>query len=421
MSIPSSQPDAKPQGRWHSRIPLLAVFGPGLVVMLADTDVGSIITAGQSGVQWGYKLLLPQIILIPVLYIVQELTVRLGIFTGKGHGELIREAFGPAWAWVSAAGLGIATIGALLTEFSGVAGVGDLFGVPHWCSLSLAAAALLAIVVTGSYKRVERLALIIGLFELAFFFVAWAAKPDPALMLRESLRMPLFDPQYEYLVAANIGAVIMPWMVFYQQSAVADKRLKPGHFRAARLDTAVGAVITQLVMAAVLVAAAASIRPHAPTASLATVGDMSQAMTPYLGAEMGRIIFALGVLGAALIAAIVASLALAWGLGEVSGYRRSLEYHPLKARWFYGVYALCVVGGALGVGLAPNLVSLNVGVQVMNALLLPIVLGFLVRLAMVTLPEAQRLKGGYLWLVAIVCTITCAFGVLGGIGGLFLG
>jgi Mn2+/Fe2+ NRAMP family transporter len=421
MPTRSIPPEAAAHSKWASRLPLLAVFGPGLVVMLADTDVGSIITAGQSGVQWGYKLLLPQFILMPVLYIVQELTVRLGIFTGRGHGELIREAFGPAWAWLSAAGLAIATVGALLTEFSGVAGVGDLFGIPHWLSLSMAAAALLAIVVTGSYKRVERVALIIGLFELAFFFVAWAAKPDLGAMLRESAQMPILNSQYAYLVAANIGAVIMPWMVFYQQSAVADKRLKPQHFRAARIDTAVGAVVTQLVMAAVLIAAAASIRPHAPNATLATIGDMSQAMTPYLGAEMGRVIFALGVLGAGLIAAIVASLALAWGLGEVAGYRRSLEFHPLKARWFYGVYALCVVGGALGVGLAPNLVSLNVGVQVMNALLLPLVLGFLVRLAMVTLPPAQRLRGWYLWVVVIVCTITCAFGVLGGIGGFFIG
>jgi Mn2+/Fe2+ NRAMP family transporter len=121
------------------------------------------------------------------------------------------------------------------------------------------------------------------------------------------------------------------------------------------------------------------------------------------------------VLGAAFVAAIVASLALAWGLGEVAGYRRSLEYHPLKARWFYGVYALCVVGGAAVVGCAPNLVTLNVGVQVMNALLLPLVLGFLIRLAMVTLPPGYRLRGWYLWLVLIVCTITCALGVYGGL------
>jgi Mn2+/Fe2+ NRAMP family transporter len=400
---------------------LMAVFGPGIVVMLADTDVGSIITAGQSGVQWGYKLLLPQFILMPVLYVVQELTVRLGIFTGKGHGELIREAFGPGWAWFSAAGLAVATIGALLTEFSGVAGVGDLFGIPHYVSLPLAAAALLGIVLTGSYRRVERVAIAVGLFELAFFFVAWAAHPDLGLMATESLHPPVFNASYEYLVAANIGAVIMPWMVFYQQSAVADKRLQAEHFSAARWDTGIGAVVTQLVMAAVLIAAAASIRPHAPQASLSTVGQMSLAMTPYLGAEFGKVVFAFGVLGAGLVAAIVASLALAWGLGEVAGYRRSLEYHPLKAKWFYGVYAFCVIGGALAVGLVPNLISLNVGVQVMNALLLPVVLGFLVRLAMVTLPEAQRLKGWYMWVVFGVCAITCAFGVLGGMGGLFFG
>jgi NRAMP (natural resistance-associated macrophage protein)-like metal ion transporter len=401
-----------------SLLPWLAVFGPGLVVMLADTDVGSIITAGQSGVQWGYRLLLPQLILMPVLYIVQELTVRLGIFTGKGHGELIREAFGVKWAWLSASGLAVATAGALLTEFSGVAGVGDLFGIPHYVSLPLAATALLAIVLTGSYRRVERVAIVVGLFELAFFYVAWAAKPHLPTLLHESFTPPLFNASYEYLVAANIGAVIMPWMVFYQQSAVADKRLKAEHFTAARWDTAVGAVVTQLVMAAVLIAAAASIRPHAPQASLSSVGQMSQAMTPYLGADTGRLIFSIGVLGAGMVAAIVASLALAWGLGEVAGYRRSLEYHPLKAKWFYGVYSFCVIGGALVVGLAPNLISLNVGVQVMNALLLPIVLGFLVRLAMVTLPESHRLKGRYMWLTVAVCAITCAFGVLGGIGGI---
>lgn len=396
----------------------LAVFGPGLVVMLADTDVGSIITAGQSGVQWGYKLLGAQFILMPVLYIVQELTVRLGIFTGKGHGELIREAFGPKWAWLSASGLGVATIGALLTEFSGVAGVGDLYGVPHYVSLPLAAGALLAVVFTGSYRRVERVAMIVGGFELAFFLVAYVSHPSLTQMATEALHPPVFNASYEYLVAANIGAVIMPWMVFYQQSAVADKRLTAIHFTAARWDTAIGAVLTQLVMAAVLIAAAASIRPHAAHASLNTVGDMSQAMTPYLGAQWGRLVFGLGVIGAGMVAAIVASLALAWGLGEVAGYRRSLEYHPLKAKWFYAVYTVCVVGGAAAVGIAPNLVSLNVGVQVMNALLLPVVLGFLVRLAMVTLPEAQRLKGPYLWVVVVVCGITCAFGVLGGIGGL---
>ena len=421
MSSATNNPNTvdRPNGsKWLKRLPFVAVFGPGLVVMLADTDVGSVITAGQSGVQWGYKLLLVQVILMPVLYIVQELTVRLGVFTGRGHGELIREAFGPRWAWLSAAGLGVATIGALLTEFSGVAGIGDLYGVPHSVSLPLAVAALLAVVLTGTYRRVERAAIVIGLFELAFFFVAWVARPDLSQLARESVNVPLLNPNFEYLIAANIGAVIMPWMIFYQQSAIADKKLTPADYTAARWDTAIGAVVTQLVMAAVLIAAAASIRPHAPQASLSTVGQMSQAMTPYLGPQFGKLIFGLGVLGAGMVAAIVASLALAWGLGEVAGYKRSLEHHPLQAKWFYTVYTICVIGGAAMVGFYPNLISLNVGVQVMNALLLPLVLGFLVRLAIVTLPEAHRLKGKYMITVIVVCVVTCAFGVLGGVGGL---
>ena len=399
------------------RLPFLAVLGPGLVVMLADTDVGSVITAAQSGVQWGYRLLGLQFVLIPVLYMVQELTIRLALGTGRGHGELIRDTFGPVWAWVSAAGLAVATAGALLTEFSGVAGVGELYGVSRFVTLPMAAIALLAVVATGSYRRVERAAIVIGLFELAFFGVAWSARPDMAALARDAVQIPITNPDYLYLVAANIGAVIMPWMIFYQQSAIADKRLGPEHFNAARWDTAIGAVITQLVMAAVLVAAAATIGANDPKASLTTVGEISQALTPWLGHDIGRLVFGLGVLGAGLVAAIVASLALAWGLGEVAGYRRSLELHPLQARWFYGVYTLCVVAGALLVAFAPDLVSLNVGVQVMNALLLPLVLGFLIALAVKALPPAYRLRGWYMWLVIVVAAITCGFGVLGGIGG----
>jgi len=395
----------------------LAVLGPGLVVMLADTDVGSIITAGQSGVQWGYRLLAVQFVLMPILYMVQELTVRLGIFTGRGHGELIKETFGRAWAWVSVAGLAVATGGALLTELSGVAGVGELYDVPRYVTLPLAAGALLLMVLTGSYRRVERAAIAVGLFELAFFGVAWAAHPDLAAIATQSVQIPFADKGYLYLVAANIGAVIMPWMVFYQQSAVADKKLGPQHFKAARWDTAIGAVLTQLVMAAVLVAAAATLATHGAKTNLTSVGDLSAALTPYLGVGVGRAVFGMGILGAGMVAAIVSSLALAWGLGEVTGYRHSLEHHPLEARWFYGIYALAVVGGAVLVGVAPNLVSLNVGVQVMNALLLPIVLGFLIALAAKALPEQHRLRGWYLWLVVAVAGATCLLGVFGGLTG----
>jgi Mn2+/Fe2+ NRAMP family transporter len=395
----------------------LAVMGPGIVVMLADTEVGSIITAAQSGVQWGYRLLLLQILLMPVLYIVQELTVRLGIFTGKGHGELIRNTFGTDWAWLSVSGLGVATVGALITEFSGVAGVGELFGVPRIVSLSLVTVLLLAVVLTGSYRRVERVAIALGLFELAFFFVAWRAHPQGAELVSGLAHMPLANTAYLYLVAANIGAVIMPWMIFYQQSAVADKKLRPCHYRHAQWDTAFGAVIAQAVMAAVLIAGAATIgRTHAD-ASLNTIGDITKMLVPVLGANVGRVVFGFGTIGAALVAAIVVSLASAWGFGEVTGYRHSLEHHPLEAPWFYGIYTLAVVGGAVIVDVVPNLVALNIGVEVMNALMLPLVLGFLVALAFKALPPEHRLKGPYAWLVVAVSVLTAGLGVYGGIAG----
>ncbi len=403
--------------RGKRRLGMFAVFGPGLVVMLADTDVGSIITAGQSGLQWGYRLLLLQVVLMPILFMVQELTVRLGIHSGRGHGELIRDTFGRFWAWVSVAGLAIAVIGALLTELSGVAGVGEIYGVPRGVSVGLAAATLLAIVLTGSYRRVERVAILLGLFEFAFFGVVAAAHPDPHQIVADAVRIPFADRDYLYLVAANIGAVIMPWMIFYQQSAIADKRLRPEHLAAARWDTAIGSVVTQLVMAAVLIAVAATLGRSGSKVSLNTVGDISGAITPFLGATWGHLVFGIGIIGAGMVAAIVASLALAWGIGEVAGYRRSLEYKPFEARWFYGVYAACVITGAVLVTVWPNLVALNVAVQVMNALLLPLVLGFLIALAVYSLPEQHRLRGAYLKLVIAVAALTTGLGVFGGLQG----
>jgi Mn2+/Fe2+ NRAMP family transporter len=206
-------------------------------------------------------------------------------------------------------------------------------------------------------------------------------------------------------------------MVFYQQSAVADKKLRPEHFTAARWDTAAGAIITQLVMAAVLIACAATLGARNHDTTLDTVGDISHALTPFLGVPMGKLVFSAGILGAGLVAAIVVSLAFAWGLGEVAGYRRSLELRPLQARWFYGVYSGCVVLGALAVALWPNLVALSVDVQVMNAFLLPLVLGFLIALAITALPPEYRLRGWYKWVVIMVASITTALGVFGGLHG----
>jgi NRAMP (natural resistance-associated macrophage protein)-like metal ion transporter len=404
------------RARW---LTLLAGLGPGLIVMLADTDAGSIITAAQSGSVWGYKLLPLQLLLVPVLFVVQELTVRLGLVTGRGHGELIRERFGKGWAWLSAGTLVVACIGALISELSGLAGVGQLFGVPAWQTVGLVVACIVIMGLTHSYRSIERIAVTFGLFELAFLYIAFASHPDVTAIQSDLASIPFFDQGYLYLVTANIGAVIMPWMVFFQQSAVVEKGMGVRHLKLARWETAIGALVTQLVMAAVLVATAATLGQSGDHAELNDVQQISQTLVPFLGVTLGKLVFVFGISGAALVATIVVSLTAAWGVGEVAGYRRSLADHPLQAPWFYGIFAACLLAGGVLVASGVNLVSLSVFVEVINALLLPIVLGFLYLLAIKALPEPYKLKGAYAWIAGLVMAVTAGFGIFSGIASLF--
>ncbi|MBS0396212.1 MAG: divalent metal cation transporter [Proteobacteria bacterium] len=383
--------------------------------MLADTDAGSIITAAQSGAQWGYRLLLLQLVLVPILYVVQELTVRLGLVTGRGHGELIRLHYGRGWAWLSVGTLVLACLGALLSELSGLAGVGLLFGVPAWVTMGLVVVTLTLMACTGSYLSVERIAMGIGAFELVFLVVAWRAQPQAAAVAAGLAAVPWRESGYLYLVAANIGAVIMPWMVFYQQSAVVEKRLTAADLPAARWDTAAGALVTQLIMACVLIATAATLGGHGAVA-LDTVQQIASAITPFLGERTGKLLFALGMTGSALVATIVVTLTAARALGEVLGVRHSLEHAPREAPWFYGIYTAALAVGGLLVASGADLVRLSVGVQVMNALLLPVVLGFLYLLAR-RLPAPHRLAGGYAAVVFATIALTAGFGVYAALAG----
>jgi Mn2+/Fe2+ NRAMP family transporter len=418
---------------WHLDVPLpqrtrtgsrwrrvAAVAGPGLVVMLADTDAGSIVTAAQSGAQWGYRLLLLQAVLIPILFVVQELTVRLGIVTGQGHGRGIKQHFGPVWAWISVSTLLVACAGALVTELSGIASVGTLIGMPAWVSMAMVVAGLVAMTLLGSYVTVERIAIAIGLFELVFLFVAWQSHPDPGAMAAGAVAIPITDPKYLYLAAANVGAVIMPWMVFYQQSSVVEKGLTVADLPAARMDTAIGAIITQVIMAAVLVATAATIGQAAQGRSLDTVQEIAEAITPFVGHRAGTWMFALGMLGASLVATIVVTLTASRTLGEVLGYKHSLEHSPKDAPAFYGIYAGVLALGGILVASGVDLVKLDVAVQVMNALLLPIVLGFLFMLARRALPPPYRLAGAYAWVVGVTIAVTAGFGLYAGVSGAFM-
>lgn len=393
-----------------------SVLGPGLVVMLADTDAGSVITVSQSGAQWGYRLLTMQLLVIPLMFMAQELTVRLALCTRRGFGELVLEHFGRIMAWVSMATLIASCFGALLTEIGGLAGVGQLFGVPVWVSAFMVCALVFVMVLTGSYASVERVAMALGAFELAFLVVAWAAHPDWKRVASQMASQPLANHDYLYLAAANLGTSIMPWTLFYQQSALLDKGLGPSDLRAARLDTLAGAIFCQVITVAVLIAAAAAFGGRGQ--ALDNVPQIAEAFTPALGPLVGHVVFAMALSGGALVATIVVSLSAAWALGEIRGLRHSVAAHPREAPWFYGSYGALLAAAAILVSSGVNLVRLSIATGVLNALLLPVILGSLFWLAWRVLPERSRLSGSYAAVVGVLLAVTSILGAYAGIIGI---
>jgi NRAMP (natural resistance-associated macrophage protein)-like metal ion transporter len=387
------------------------IAGPGYMAMLADTDVGSIVTAAQSGARWGYRLLWVQIIFIPVLYWVQELTVRLGLATGKGQGRLIREEFGSVWARITAICLFISVLGALVTEFVGIAGAGMLFHIPPQYSVGLAVIFLLGIVLTGSYRRLELIGIAVGLFEVSLVAAAYLARPDWSAIQSQFFSVPVGDHAYLTLIAANVGAIIMPWMIFYQQGAIVDKGLYcdcANNYQCCRWDTAIGSVFAQGIMIAALVLTAATIGRVNPNASLNSVHQIADAITPLMGEIGGRILFAVGITSAAFIAAIVVSMAAAWGIGELLGTATSFNLKVKEAPRFYATYALGIVAAGAFVLSGLHLVEVTIFVEIVNALMLPLMLAFLFLLAFRLLPAPLRLKKWQKVLFGLIyCLISC--------------
>jgi NRAMP (natural resistance-associated macrophage protein)-like metal ion transporter len=374
-SIP--QAPARTARPWWLRY--LAVAGPGLIVAFADTEAGSVTTAATSGAQFGMKLVLLQLLLIVPLFVVQEMTVRLGTVSGKGHAALIRERYGLGWAWVSLGTMLVTNLAALVTEFIGIAGAALVFGLPAAPLVILCATLLIGISFSGRYKRAEYFALALCLLELLFIPAAFAAHPSWSSVLHDGIlgSQPLGDRNYLLLIASNIGAVIMPWMIFYQQSATVDKGLRVADMNLARVDTAIGAVATQLIMIAIIITTAATLFVHHQQVDDAAHAAL--ALVPLTGSHLAGVAFGAGLLGAAMIGAIVVSLATAWAFGEAFRWPCSLNFRCHEAKRFYGLYAAMVVVSA-GIVLIPHLPLIKVTLYVMagNAFVLPIVLGFLI-------------------------------------------
>ena len=371
------------------------LIGPGMLVMLADTDAGSVITAAQSGALYRFGFVLPELLLIPILYVVQEITVRVGLTTGKGHGALIREYFGAPWAYAAAVTLLVACAGALVTEFAGIAGVGLLVGLPKAATVGTAALGLTALIIFGRYRRIEAIGIVVGALELLFVVAAVDARPNVAAIARSLAGDWTFSHGYGTLLAATVGAVIMPWMIFYQQEAVIDKGYRErgrAGLAAARTNTFVGAVVTQLIMIAIVIVTGATLGTVDAGRPLNDIGSIATALTPFLGHRDAIVLFGLGMVGASVVAALVVSVAGAWGIAEVFGWQHSLNDPPAAAIRFYAVAVAGIVVSAVAVVVARNLVGLAVDVEVMNAALLPVVLTFLVLLER-RLPPDVRMRG----------------------------
>ena len=365
---------AAPNRRWLWR--LLAVMGPGIIVAFADTEAGSITTAATSGAQYGFALILLQVLLIVPLFVVQEMTVRLGVVTGKGHARLIREHYGLFWAWISLGTMLITNIAALVTEFAGIAGAALIFGINPIPLVAAGAVLLVVVIVTASYKRAEYFAFALCLMELLFIPAAFAAHPSAGDIVAKGLfsAQPLGDHSYLLLIASNIGAVIMPWMIFYQQSATVDKGLTLRDLNFARIDTAIGAIATQVIMCAVVITTAATLFVH--HIPVDDAAHAALAFQPLVGRFAG-VAFGAALIGAAMLGAFVVALATAWAFGEAFSWRCSLN-DGLRAKRFTSFYIACVVIAA-AVVLIPHLplIKVTLYVEAFNGFVLPIVLGFL--------------------------------------------
>jgi Mn2+/Fe2+ NRAMP family transporter len=359
----------------------LRVIGPAWVVMLADVDAPSVITAGTGGTEAGYALLLPLFALVPVLFLVQEMTARLALATGKGHAELIRLRFGGRWAAVSVGGMAVINFVAYVAEFAGIALGASILGISGPVAIVAALAVHAAIVLTGGYTAFERLALILSLALFSFVVLAVVGHPDLGHLASDLSPVPGDIPHdYFALLVAMVGASVMPWMLFYQQSASVDKKLDRGDLPGSRIETLLGALASQALMAAIVIASAAAMESAPPLAQLpANVVDLPEGLARLATGGPGLLI-ATGLIGSALLALIVISLSAAWGIGELMGWPHSLNLRPNEARRFYAVYFAEVIPAALVALVSPDLVRLCIGAMVFNVVVLALPLTFLIRL-----------------------------------------
>jgi NRAMP (natural resistance-associated macrophage protein)-like metal ion transporter len=362
---------------------LLAIMGPGLIVMVGDNDAGGVATYGQAGQNYGSRLLWVLLLLIPVLIVNQEMVVRLGAVTGVGHARLINERFGRGWGAFSVGDLVLVNGLTIVTEFIGVALAGDYFGIPRWASVLGAAALLVGFTVTGSFRRWERWMYALIAVNVLMIPLVAAAHPAPGQIAHDFVVPGLpggLNAGVLLLVIAIVGTTVAPWQLFFQQSNVVDKRITPRWISYERADTVIGSFVVVIGAAAVIAVTAFAFTGTALHGHFTDAAGVARGLAHVLGHHAGGM-FALLLLDASLIGAAAVTLATSYALGDIAGARHSLHRSAREAPLFYGVYALFVLAGA-GVVLIPGapLGLITEGVQALAGVLLPSASVFLVLL-----------------------------------------
>ncbi len=361
----------------------LAVLGPGFITANVDNDSGGILTYSQAGAQYGYKLLWTMIPITLALIVVQEMCARMGVVTGKGLSDLIREEFGFRMTFIVMILLVIVNFGNVMAEFSGIAGSMQLFHVSKYISVPVCAFIVWILVVKGDYKSVEKVFLIASVVYIAYIFAGVLSGPDWHLALVETVKLPgravWNDKNYVYMTIGVIGTTITPWMQFYLQSSIVEKGIEVKQYKTSRLDVIIGSIFTDVVAWFIIVACAATLYSHGMR-NIGEAADAAEAMKPLAG-PYAFILFAAGLFNASLFAASILPLSTAYTVCEGLGFESGLDKSFKEARFFYWLYTLLLAVGA-AVVLIPNfpLVKVIIGSQVLNGVLLPVVLIFMLRL-----------------------------------------
>jgi NRAMP (natural resistance-associated macrophage protein)-like metal ion transporter len=371
------------RGRFRRRglLAFLAVMGPGIIAGVAGNDAGGLTTYSVMGAETGLRLLWIFPLTIVILAIVQEMVARLGVVTGQGLSDLIRERFGVRWTVFAMAVLLVANVANTIANLAGAAAALDIFGVPKWLTVPIVGVAIWALVLFASYRGVERAFLAVMVVFLAYPVAAAMATPDWTPVLRAFITPSLeLDPRTMLLLVAVVGTTITPYMQFYLQSAVAEKGIGEEELRLEQADAVVGSVWTNVIAVFIVVAAAATVGTGGGT--IASAADAAHALEPVAGAWAGAL-FGIGLFGASVLAATIMPISTAFVICEAFGWESGVGKRFGDAPIFFGIYTFVLALGAIVVLLVAesSLVPIIVGSQNLQGILLPVVLVFLVLLA----------------------------------------